>query len=702
MPDDNTDDTLEQMLRRACTELEQSLRAGRRERAEQVFARYPALALRPDFALEVIYATEYTTRALLEEEPRPDEYYERFPQFRAALERQFHMEDLLSDVDEGTAAPRVLVLPTQGGTDWGMEHYEIVRQLGQGFPVVVYEARQLSRDRRVVLKMLLAGGLGTEEDRQRFRRGAEDQARLDHPNIVRVYDTGEHEGVPFFAMEFGDGGSLAEKIAGKPQPAAEAARTTLALAGAVQHAHERGIVHRDLKPANVVLVSGERGPIGLIGPIGPIGPISPLPTHHPKITDFGLAKRLESTSGQSVSGDLLGTPPYMAPEQAAGRVRDVGPRTDVYGLGAILYELLTGRKPFEGSNVAETLLQVRLREVVKPRVHNPTVDRGLEAICLKCLAKKRKHRYASAQALAEDLERWQAGKRPQAHGFAEMSRRFVRRHTNAVRAAVATAALTAAVLLVAAVVDQLRDPAREQHRLEAALKRGEQVTLIGETGPPRGHRTIYGEARLLQELDKPFVIDARDPALVELVSNTQHYFFTLTAEVRHDVSEGPGRFPITNQVGFYWAHNRREGMEPEHWFLGLNFNGMFDAKGLPSESRNEMRLNAVCLLPTREKTANISYVDFNMDRKPVPVWRKLTLDVTPLDITLTFGDAKGVNKTIVSQDLVRQGQQDLVTQVEPGTRAAERFSGRGLGLYVRGGAASFRNVILTPRGTITQ
>jgi serine/threonine-protein kinase len=252
---------------------------------------------------------------------------------------------------------------------------------------VVYRARQVALDRVVALKMILAGSHADERERARFRTEAEAVARLQHPNIVQIYEIGESEGRPFFSLEYVDGGSLAAKLDGTPLPGKSAAQLVETLARAVHAAHQRGIVHRDLKPANVLLTADGT----------------------PKITDFGLAKRLDVERGQTQTGSIVGTPSYMAPEQAASK-KDIGPAADVYALGAILYELLTGRPPFRAETPLDTVLQVLSAEPAPPSLLQPRVARDLETVCLKCLAKEPRQRYADAEALAADLLRFLDGR----------------------------------------------------------------------------------------------------------------------------------------------------------------------------------------------------------------------------------------------------------------------------------------------------
>jgi tetratricopeptide (TPR) repeat protein/tRNA A-37 threonylcarbamoyl transferase component Bud32 len=257
--------------------------------------------------------------------------------------------------------------------------YEILRELGRGGMGVVYQARQRGINRIVALKMILAGSHAGPEALARFLREAETVGRLKHPNVVQVYECGSHEDKPYFSQEYVEGGSLANKLRGEPQPPEQAARLVQALAEAVHAAHEQGIVHRDLKPANVLLTADGT----------------------PKVTDFGLAK--QGDSGVTATGDVLGSPSYMAPEQAAGDVRKIGPAADIYALGVILYELLTGRPPFKGASAWDTVQMVTGSEPVPPSQLQPKLPRDLETICLKCLQKEPGRRYASARALAADL-----------------------------------------------------------------------------------------------------------------------------------------------------------------------------------------------------------------------------------------------------------------------------------------------------------
>lgn len=297
---------------------------------------------------------------------------------------------------DATAAPNVQAKPTVN-----IPGYEILDELGRGGMGVVYKARQVALHRLVALKTILQAAHAGEDDLARFRVEGEAVARLQHPNIVQIYEVGEHAGCPFFSFEYVDGGDLdplIETSSLTPRQSAELVRT---LARAVHYAHQHGIIHRDLKPSNVLLQKHAE-------------PANQEKCEGfafvPKIADFGLAKRMEKgVTALTRTGSIMGTPCYMAPEQAAGEIQKIGPCTDIYALGAMLYEMLTGQPPFMADTELETLHQVISDEPVRPAWLQPNLARDLETICLKCLEKDPARRYASAQELADDLDRYLNG-----------------------------------------------------------------------------------------------------------------------------------------------------------------------------------------------------------------------------------------------------------------------------------------------------
>jgi eukaryotic-like serine/threonine-protein kinase len=303
--------------------------------------------------------------------------------------------------------------------------YELVEEIARGGMGIIYKARQKSLGRIVAVKMLLFGEHSGKDLAQRFRTEAAAAASLQHPNIVAIHEVGAHEGLPFFAMDFVEGPSLAALAAGQPLSAARAARYVKIVTEAIHYAHERGILHRDLKPSNVLID----------------------PFDQPRVTDFGLAKLLHHDSELTLSGQVLGSPNYMPPEQAAAKRGLVGRRSDVYSLGAILYHLLTGRPPFVGETLTDTLHEVLNTEPVSPRLLNPSVPPDLETLCLKCLEKEPSRRYATAQTLAEDLNRFLRDEPIQARpvGHAKKLLRWCRRKPAIASLSVATIFLVLAV-----------------------------------------------------------------------------------------------------------------------------------------------------------------------------------------------------------------------------------------------------------------
>ncbi len=284
--------------------------------------------------------------------------------------------------------------------------YEILKELGRGAMGVVYKARQIKADRLVALKMVLAGHQAGVRVLARFEIEAQAIARLHHPNIVQLFEAGDQDGCPFFSLEYVEGGTLEQRLAGKPGGPREVAWVVQQLAEAMDYAHRWGVIHRDLKPANILMAFKSEV---AAGEPPAAEDERALTDFIPKVTDFGLAKRLESDSRQTKDGSIMGTPSYMAPEQAEGNVDEVGPAADIYALGAILYDLLTGRPPFQGKTVLETLQQVKKLEPTPPRKLLPRLPHDLDTICLKCLEKEPEKRYSSAGDLALDLQRFLGG-----------------------------------------------------------------------------------------------------------------------------------------------------------------------------------------------------------------------------------------------------------------------------------------------------
>src|SRR5262245_30905056 len=286
--------------------------------------------------------------------------------------------------DEATGAPPVKIAAHAGELLGELGDYELLEEIGRGGQGVVFRARQKSLNRIVALKVISLGQWASTAHLKRFRLEAEAAARLEHPGIVPIHEVGERDGSCYFSMKFVEGGQLDHVAKREPMPIGRAVELIVKVARTVHYAHEHGILHRDIKPGNILL--DQKG--------------------EPHLTDFGLARLVESESSVTHTLDVLGTPSYMAPEQAVGNNAAVSRVTDVYGIGAVLYQLLTGQPPFAGGATYETIKLLLDTEPRQPRVLNPKIDRDLSTICLKCLEKDPTRRYSSALALAEDLERW--------------------------------------------------------------------------------------------------------------------------------------------------------------------------------------------------------------------------------------------------------------------------------------------------------
>jgi WD40 repeat protein/serine/threonine protein kinase len=471
---------------------------------------------------ELLFLDVYYRR-LHREDPQAADYGRRFP----GLDQDW-LAGVVAKLATGrghlalaaTPKPSLAALPADSPAIPG---YEILGVLGRGGMGVIYEAWQVGLKRRVAIKTLRDQAGATCHDVARFATEAEAVARLQHPHIVQIYDIGEYAGRPFFSLELMSAGSLAQKLASGPLSAAAAAQLVETLARAVHYAHQRGILHRDLKPANVLLQSAftaqdhetdekvRRGSEGFGFPLRSSAS-SAVKDFIPKIADFGLAKLMTGDAGQTQCGTVLGTPSYIAPEQARGQTKEIGPAVDIYSLGAILYETLTGRPPFRAETPLETMRQVQAEEPVPVLRLQPKVPRDLNTICLKCLQKEPHKRYASALALADDLRRFLAGEPIQARPASAWERgvKWARRRP--------TAAALVAVSIVA-LVGLLGGMLWHSAQLGAALRQADTNlyhAVVGEARALRKARENGYRAKVFDLLKKALQLETSDKDPLEL------------------------------------------------------------------------------------------------------------------------------------------------------------------------------------------
>jgi tetratricopeptide (TPR) repeat protein/tRNA A-37 threonylcarbamoyl transferase component Bud32 len=475
--------------------------SGDRPSAEGYLDRYPDLRDDAEAAVDLIYH-EFLIRRSLGESPDPAEFVARFPDWSDALLGQFAVDEAMQTAsrstvrlaDAGGSPGPVTDDPAPSGAEpWTtIDGYELLEELGRGATGVVYKARERRLSRLVALKTISESAFSSPAQRRRFLAEAEAIARVRHPHIIPIHAVGEDRGRPYISLEYAEGGSLARRLAGGPMPPRDAAGLVEALARAVEAAHRAGVVHRDLKPSNVLLAADGA----------------------PKVADFGLARLLGEESSRTATGEVLGTPAYMAPEQAEGRSREAGPAADIYALGAILYHALTGRPPFLGASAMESMRLVLTAEVVPPSRQRPDVPRDLETIALKCLEKEPARRYAAALELADDLARFRNGEpiRARPIGVVGRAAKWARRHPwQSASAAIAALAIASIIGLTYRHNLQLQAQVARTEAKSAEARRNYQEartlveSVLGRLNDPR----FAGTPRL-KELGRDLMEDARN------------------------------------------------------------------------------------------------------------------------------------------------------------------------------------------------
>ncbi len=584
----------------------------------------------------------------------PEELCRDTPELLVPLRAEIQLLERLTPLDEAPTGTDTTVdrtaLPPGPMRGPALPGYEILGKLGHGGMGLVFRARHLSLDRIVAVKVLRTGFLADEYEIERFRLEARAMAQLDHRHIVPIYDHGDYQGVPYFTIKFMPGGNLADRV----RPGGEALPVTVGLmekiARAVHYAHEAGILHRDLKPANILLDE----------------------TGEPCVCDFGLAKFINTDSDLTLPGAVLGTIPYMAPEQASGQTDRIGPATDVWALGVILYELIAGRRPFAGPSLEDVKTKVLRDEPSSLTKARPDVPADLEAIVLKCLRKEPEQRYGSAAELADALN---AYLHADSHPAPLRPRpRFV------VWAAIFAVVALVSALVVASLLWQ-REPDQTQ------VVPPQPLTLIASAKPLKDYRWLIGTEGPTLKADVPnegVLLQSEGLAVVELLAEPPWEHYRLEAEVRHESG-------AKSAVGIFGAHGAYHSARGVHhclWALVYADLGQFRGKMELSAARYDD------FAPYEHEDASAKLKGFMaaaMKNQPSD-WRPLALIVDGQGVHAEWGADRvaDVSDTRAGQ-LVERTMESYQQEVQAG------FTPRGgVGIFVQHGSASFKNVVLKP------
>lgn len=561
--------------------------------------------------------------------------------------------------------------------------YLIKEQLGQGSMGIVYRAIQDGVNRVVAIKLSSYGSVWNAAAAKRLRTECEAIGRLRHPHIVQVHEFDEHDGVPYFSMEYCGGGSLAAKLLLGHLPEREAAELVRDLALAVEYAHDHNILHRDLKPGNVLF--DEQGAV--------------------RLTDFGLAKLIDTAGNETASNFILGTPSYMAPEQAAGHTRKLGPHTDVYGLGAILYACLTGKPPFTGSTSIEILKLVQTSWPARPAQLRPGLSPALESICLKCLERAPRSRYRSAKQLADDLDRWLVGQKPHASEWRRVKRIWKGLRNRAVAAGIFLMLGAGTIGAFAIFPSADREKAKALDGMYQELATKGQLTLLGPTGWPKRLEWYgpSGKPQMWLEPDGTFTVSSWGTTLLELLPDPRLQSYRIEAEMKQtetDPSGCAGLFCACSDPGSSSSDFR--------FFMQLSTNAIthenprLRAKGIPVLDMAAVQL-APHLFPISARNTGLEMLIDGKNGRPIKTaaptktdWVSLSISITPQAVTAVVNKdswclaVSDINKAASKH--MKQLRLDHPENLSL-TLLAPSFTSRGaLGIYIERAAAHFRNV----------
>lgn len=567
--------------------------------------------------------------------------------------------------------------------------YEVLSRLSSGGMGVVYRAYQRSVDRAVAVKMILPEKVSPAL-LQRFKTECTAIGRLQHPNVINIIEAGEHEGNPFFSMELA-GDNLEDRLAVETISDEEAARLSSTLARAIHYAHEKGILHRDLKPSNILFAAEDV----------------------PKIGDFGLAKifdaHAEPLRNITEEDAVLGTPHYMSPEQARGETKNIGPATDIHALGAILYRLIAGRPPFVGENKLETIAAVSESAADRPSRHRPSVCADLDAICMQCLAKSPQDRYASAAALADDLELWLAGKRSLA--LDRLRSRSRRRWMIGIAAAVTLP--TSALLLPRR--ESTEEKAENQlRRLHAQLSQRQRTTVVGARGLPAWYQWNGATDAVLTE-DSPdgiATLRSRGATLMALLNDPQCDAYRIDVDMRHNHAG-----PLVSAAGIFVGHWKAGTADKQFHACSLvRFNELYNEQAAHALLARNQKDSGHALPPPPVGSAvrlcpyvlidhgGVDEEDFELAGSAQRYqrdlrggrWRRLAIEFRPTSIKAFF-DHSPIPMDMLKAEFEDRTRAQIQNHGVPANPSQPMFDPRGaVGVYVKDGEISFRNVVIQP------